>query len=422
MFIRNFVQESQNAPSGRRADLARALARAFIHGDLAADRRDKAERILFALLDDPSPLVRRALAESLAGAETAPPGVVLGLACDQSDIAAPVLSRSPVLTDAQLIDCAAIGDGAAQTAIALRASVSPAVAAALAEIGSRKALIALAVNEGANLPDFALRRMIERFGADAGIREALLLRAWLPASVRAALASAAARTLSEAAAERGWLTRARSERLAQESSDRAFVIIAAGCAAYSDQTASLAAYLRVSGQLTAGLALRGLLCGETGLFEATLAELTGCAPRRIASVIASPGSAAFAAIYAEAGLPESLRPAFETALTAIACLKAEGLPQEPLAEAGALRLPIVQAVLRRCESEGDAVFARLVALLRRFETEAARDIGRRSIDRSKRQGTPDARVETPAAPAERTAVAPEIVIDLTALEKELVAA
>jgi hypothetical protein len=39
------------------------------------------------------------------------------------------------------------------------------VSAALAELGSREALIALAVNGGAEIADFSLRRMIERFGS-----------------------------------------------------------------------------------------------------------------------------------------------------------------------------------------------------------------------------------------------------------------
>jgi len=39
------------------------LARAYLHCDLAPDDRDAAENAMIALLDDPSPLVRRALAE-----------------------------------------------------------------------------------------------------------------------------------------------------------------------------------------------------------------------------------------------------------------------------------------------------------------------------------------------------------------------
>ena len=93
---------------------------------------------------------------------------------------------------------------------------------------------------------------------------------------------------TEFAAKLQWLTPARAERLAKDATDRAAMIIAAGAAAYSGETASLAAYLRASGQLTAGLALRALLCGQTGLFEATLVELTGLSPRHIAGLISGP--------------------------------------------------------------------------------------------------------------------------------------
>ncbi len=315
MSVRTLIEASQTASSSLRAENAGVLARAYLHG-CAGDERDEVEGFLFALLDDPSALVRRALAESLASAEGAPPELVLGLACDQADVAAIVLSRSPLLSDEQLIDCAAIGELAAQTAIASRPRLSAAAAAALAEIGSREALMALAANEGANLPAFTLRRMIERFGSNGQMREALLRRAWLPASARAALAAASARCLTELAVELHWLTPDRAARVAKDSTDSALMIIAAGAAAYSDETAALAAYLRASGQLTAGLALRALLCGQTGLFEASLVELTGLSPRRVASLISDPASEDFAAVYATADLPASLMPAFQSALTA----------------------------------------------------------------------------------------------------------
>ena len=408
MNVRTFLQASPNASIALRAENAGALARACFHGAFADDERDEAEKLLFALLDDPSALVRRALAENLASAEGAPPDLVLGLACDRADIAALVLSRSPVLTDEQLINCAAIGESAAQTAIASRPRLSATVAAALAEVGSREALIALAANEGANLPGFTLRRMIDRFGADGQMREALLGRAWLPAPARAALTAATARRLAEFVAERHWLTPARSERLARDSTDRALMIIAAGAAAYSDETAALAAYLRASGQLTAGLALRALLCGQTGLFEATLVELTGLSPRRVAGLISDPASDAFTTVYAEAGLPASLMLAFQSALAAQNRLRAETGAQVTPQEDGALRLTVIQAVLRRCETAGEALGG-LIPLLRRFETEAAREKGRRSLERKKQ--------ETFAA-----AAAEPVIINLTALEKECVAA
>ena len=108
--------------------------------------RTEAELAMTALLDDPSPLVRRALAEALGSAGDAPRPLILALASDQSDVAAAVLSRSPVLTDADLVDCVAIGDVVAQTALARRADLLPGAIAALAEIGQREAVLALIGN------------------------------------------------------------------------------------------------------------------------------------------------------------------------------------------------------------------------------------------------------------------------------------
>jgi uncharacterized protein (DUF2336 family) len=428
MIVRKFIQWTENASASARANGVGALARAFLYGDMDEAERAEAEQALCALLDDPSPLVRRALAESLAGSLKAPPAVILALALDQSDIASAVLTRSPLLSDAQLIDCACVGDASAQAAIALRHEVSPAVASALAEIAAREAQIALAVNEGANLPEFAMRRMIERFGDDSELREALLGRAWLPASVRAALAHAATRQLTEYAVGRNWLTPARSERVAKESRERAAMIIAAGCAAFSRETGALAAYLRVSGQLTPGLALRALLCGQTGLFAATLVELTELGPRRVAALIRQPDSSAFAAAYVKTGMPESLLIAFRAALDALSrpsCNQAGG------EENGGLRLPLIQFVLSRCEAARDNSLDRLIALLRRFEADAAREAGKKSIARL-RAG----HVERAAALPPTTAPEPgpkvermteqlgetELVVDLVALEKELMAA
>jgi uncharacterized protein (DUF2336 family) len=438
MIVRKFIQWSDNAPASARADGVGALARAYLYGEMTEPERAEAEQALFALIEDPSPLVRRALAESFASAAEAPPAIVMALANDQSDISALVLSRSPLLTDAQLIDCAAIGDSTAQAAIALRPELSAAVAAALAEIAAREALIALAVNEGANLPDFAMRRMIERFGQDAEMREALLGRAWLPGVVRAVLAEATARQLADLAVERNWLARARSQRIVQDSRDRATMIIAAGCADYSEETAALAAYLRISGQLTAGLALRTLLCGQTGLFQATLVELTGIAPRRVAGLAKDPASSAFAALYSKAGLPPALMIAFRAALAAL------GRLSQDEAEDGALRLPVIQSVLNQCIERRDESLDRLVALLRRFEADAAIEQGKRGIERMKQEATeaapapvePVLAFENAPGAAEIAEAAPvvaivepykpdeemEVFIDLDALEKELMAA
>jgi len=90
------------------------------------------------------------------------------------------------------------------------------VGAALAEVGAREAAISLAVNPGAELADFSMRRMIERFGDDGEMREALLARPWLPATIRSELVAAAAASLSAFVIDCAWLSPERAERMSRE--------------------------------------------------------------------------------------------------------------------------------------------------------------------------------------------------------------
>jgi len=427
MIVRKFIQWSLGASAAARADGAAALARAYLYSEMTPTDRREAESAFYALLDDASPLPRRALAEAFAGSPDAPAAVIQGLARDNSDISTRVLARSPLLSDADLIDCAAVGDSAAQAAIALRPELAPAVCGSLAEIAGREAAIALAVNETAHVPDFALRRMVERFGDDGEVREALIGRAWLPAAARAALADAAARALTAFVVSRQWVSSARGERMAQEGRDRATMIIAAGCAGYSEETAALAAYLRAAGQLTPAVMLRGLMCGQSGLFEATLAELSGLSARRVAGLAREPWSDAFAAVYLKAGFPAGLLVAFRSALAAGARIRADDD-----AEDGALRLPLIQAVLANCAkamARGEAAgLSNVISLLRRFELDAARDKGRRDVARIQAKPEADASTVTFGLPATLTPRPDSqddeggVMVDLEALERELIAA
>src|SRR5579863_4470106 len=123
--VRRFLAWTQRADAEERAEAASALARAYLHSDLKPSMRGEAALAMMSLLNDPSASVRRALAEALGSASEAPRAVILALAGDRSDVAAAVLQRSPVLTDADLVECAARADVVAQCAIARRPNLGP---------------------------------------------------------------------------------------------------------------------------------------------------------------------------------------------------------------------------------------------------------------------------------------------------------
>ena len=104
MIVRQFLRWVKTARAGERADATGALARAYLYSDLSREDRREAEAALLLLLDDPSPMVRQALAEALGAHREAPAGIILALAADQIDIAEIVLDRSPVLSDVELVE------------------------------------------------------------------------------------------------------------------------------------------------------------------------------------------------------------------------------------------------------------------------------------------------------------------------------
>src|SRR5262245_59053215 len=187
MIVRQFLQWIRTAPAGERAEATGALARAYLYSDLSDGDRAAAEGVMTMLLDDPSPLVRLAIAEVFAGSEKAPPTIVHALAADQPDVAAPVLERSPLLLDADLVEAVATGEPARQCAIANRAYLPCPVSAAIAEAGTAEACLVLLENPYAEIVSFSLDRIVERHGHLAAIRNVLLERSDLPVPTRQAL-------------------------------------------------------------------------------------------------------------------------------------------------------------------------------------------------------------------------------------------
>ncbi len=358
--VRRFLAWAQSADPEARADGAGVLARAFLYSDLPAPVRAEATLALTALLDDPSVLVRKALAEALCRASEAPRTLILALAADEPEAAAAVLQHSPVLTDADLVDCVKTGGVFAQTTLARRPNLPPGATAALVEIGQRDAILALIGNLEVDLPAELLHRILSRFNDDGSLRDALLERPSLPASLRARIAVAAAKDLAVEASE--WMPREQAERIAREARDQALCTIASSCR--PDERAELTRTLRAAGSLTPALLLRSLLGGGWALFADALAELSALPLPRVAAFILEPQGEGFAALARRAGLKSGVLPAFRAALAAIKVHAGE--------IGDGLKLSLVQKVIDECEKRDDPALAKVRALLWRFAAEAAR--------------------------------------------------
>jgi uncharacterized protein (DUF2336 family) len=373
MIVRQFLHWLRTAPSGHRAEATSALARAFLYSDLTENDRAAAEGAMIMLLDDPSPLVRRALAEVFAGCADAPPTVVHALANDQPDVAAPILQRSPLLLDADLVEAVAGGEPERQIAIASRAGLPCSVSAAIAEVGSAEACLVLLENETAETVPFSLDRIVQRFGHLAAIRDVILSRDDLPAATRQALVVKLSETLADFVTSREWLGEDRARRITREACEKATIALAAD--SQEGEVRPLIRHLRESGQLNAGLILRSLLSGNVELFEEALADLAQVPLTRVIGIVHDRRGAGLRALYDKAGLPASTFPAFREALEA---MREEGFMFEP-GNASRLKRRIIERTLTRCESAPDEIEP-LLTLLRRYAAEAAREEARLFCD------------------------------------------
>ena len=373
MIVRRFLAWSQMVPPGQRAEGVNALALGYLYSPMSAETRREAEAALTSVLEDPSPLVRRVLAEAFASAVDAPHHCILALANDQPEIASLVLERSPVLTDQDLLESAAAGNVALQSAIARRPNLSAGVSAALADKASLEAVRVLAENPDADVPEFSLRRMLERFGADACLREALLARAELPACVRVDLVCAGASALTGFVRDCGWLSGERAERLRREASERAIAEIALATTQEDslDGVLEMVRHLRAVGRLTPALMLRALLSGDRSLFETALADLSGQPLARASGFVRFHQGGGFVALYDRARMPSNLLPVFQAALLA------QDEAEAPVpAEEARLSRRLIGQVLEDCEALEDPELAKVKALLRRFDAEAAQQEAR----------------------------------------------
>jgi len=373
MIVRQFISWVRTAPAGERAEATRSLARALLFSDMSDDDRGGAEGALLMLLDDPSPLVRQAMAEVFARSADAPAAIVQALSVDQASVALAVLEHSPLLIDADLVDIIATGNGEMQCAIARRMNLPAAVCAAIAEVGTPAAALELIENPYAELAPFSWDRIVERHGHLAAIRESMLVLEDLPGATRLALVAKLSDTLAQFVTARNWLSADRAARIASEARDRCTVNVAAR--SRGDDMQGLVQHLRLTSQLTAGLILRALLSGNLELFDHALVELSGLPRARVSALVYDRGGASLNALLTRAGLPESTFPAFRAALEAsheIGFAATAG-------EAARLRRRMVERVLTRCETDSETAEPLLI-LLRRFATESAREEARLFCD------------------------------------------
>ena len=372
MIVAKFLSWIDTAPVERRAEATSALARAYLYSPLDTSEKEAADTALTILLDDPSPMVREALGQALATSPHAPRQVILSLIQDIDSVALPVVACSPVLLDGELVDLVAERSVAIQLAIASRPSISPSLSAAMAEVAGPQACRAMLENPGAQLAIFSLRRLAERFGQMPELRNALLALPGLPVDIRQTLIVQLGDALEQLGLVKSFVSSDRRESLVKDACDKATVDLAFCCVDRSEMLA-LVEHLRLSGQLTADILIRGLCMGNVELFIAAMVSLTDLDQKRVLASVEDPSEGVVRALCRKAGLADRIVPAVHSALAAYGDLSRV---MDPLASRARFARLMVDRILSDYNGLVDDEMDDLHALLRRFATQIARDEAR----------------------------------------------
>lgn len=371
MLIERFLSWMMAAEEAQRCDAAGLLAR--LHGDVRLTELDReaVEAGLTLLLDDGSPRVRAALARVVVAENCLPHHLALALGHDDDDIAGIIVAGSTQLLEGELVDLVAGRGATVQTAAAARRAVSPGLAAALAEVGAAEALVELLLNPDARLAEFSLLRILERHGDDPIVRRAMANRADMTVCVRQYLVRLEAADLfgvTLAAANRG---DAPVEIAARETAEKETIELAAE--ATDTDIIALIDYLKDTAQLTTALILRAAVAGDMRFTGQALARLTDLAPDRVFFSLERGEEAAVRALALKAGLPARAVPALYAAVEV-----ARERAAAPFADQsyGHVRRTVERIVARYCDARGDELDD-LMATLRRYASDAARDAARR---------------------------------------------
>ncbi|TCQ28464.1 DUF2336 domain-containing protein [Rhizobium sp. PP-CC-3G-465] len=312
MIIQAFLRWVETAKATDRARAASALARAYCAKDGDRIDRHAADMAMTFLLDDPSPKVRLALAEALASAVEAPRSIILSLAEDQPEIAFAVATRSPVLSDDDLIDLAARGTPELRAFIASRRTVSRTVAAAIGEIGGIPEVVILLENPSADLSRRTLKRLADRHGDVCAVRNMLLEREDLPADARQVLVEHVGAALNGTAFLQAVVGTERLQRVARQACETAAIEMAGEVADVDIK--ALIAELRVTGRLTPALLVNALCHGRIDFFAAAIVDLTDVGEKRVRSILSDGRTQALQALFESGGLGREIGALFAEAI------------------------------------------------------------------------------------------------------------
>ncbi len=318
------VKRLLSDPSGEtRAEIAGKLA--IQHSVLGERQRQMAEDIFRIMVKDAEVRVRAALSQQLKENPFVPHDIAMSLAEDVSEVSLPMLQFSEVLTEEDLIEIiTSQDDEARQEAVAHRAHVSPHLADVLVESGKEKVVSALVGNDGAELSDQTLNKVVDKYADRDAVGSVLVDRAHLPVTVAERLMAKVSENLRTVLSKRRNISPEMATTLLMQAREMAVL----GLADTNTEVNKLVDHLYRNGRLTPSIVLRAICMGDMLFFDDALAKLGKVSLGNAQKLIHDPGKRGFQALFRKTGIPNQFYRAMRAAVDVSSEMEYDGHPHD----------------------------------------------------------------------------------------------
>ncbi|MEQ1780392.1 MAG: DUF2336 domain-containing protein [Hyphomonadaceae bacterium] len=310
-----------------RANSAHKICRRIDTMELGPEDQESARQILDMMCSDAAVLVRRALAVTLKNSPKLPRDIAIKLAKDIDIIAVPVLKNSPVITDEDLVEIVLAGSSEKQVAIAQRASLGEGLTEVIALYGSKQAVEAATLNEGAAFSNDAYAGVLKRFANDNEIKSALVSRSSLPMHVTEKLVNLVSGELFDRLVNTHELPPQLAIEIAAGARERATLDLVEQ-AGLSTDPERFVQQLHLNGRLTPSVIMRALCLGHMTFVEHALSELSGVPRTKTWLMIHDAGALGLKTVFERAGLPSGMFTAFRLAIDIFHKTEMDGGPND----------------------------------------------------------------------------------------------
>lgn len=285
--------------------------------------------------------IRKSLSERLAEADWAPPALINILALDEIEIARPVIAKSPLLKDQDLLRVLLESTVEHQIEVARRPRVGATVVDAILDRSEPAVLTALAGNPTADISEPGFRRLVEASRRVAALRAPLTRHPRLNQELAKQLYTWVGQALRQAIGERFRIDPIELDSAIAEAVKQATLGGAPTIAAVTqsdpqrdEMERRLIAKLDAAGQLRPGYLVRAAREGRISLFENAMAVLGNYPVQDIRRAVAAEDAELLALACASVGIDRAVFPSMLSEIR----IRTGGRPGSPSRDGSVSRL------------------------------------------------------------------------------------